>query len=137
MKWTRHPFTLSDDQSKIDVDRVYALLGTTYWSASRSREVVEQCIDHSLCFGLFDGERQIGFVRVISDYTTTSWVSDMVVDGDYRGQGLGRWMMQCVMDHPRLQDTQFVLQTRDAHAFYARLGFEQRPSMMSTSVSYL
>ena len=137
MIWNKNPFSLNDDPSAMDVDVVCALLAATYWSASRSRETVARFLRHSLCFGLFHGERQVGFVRVISDFTTTSWVADMVVDSAYRGQGLGRWMMECVMSHPRLSDTQFVLQTRDAHGFYEGLGFQQRPSLMSTGISYL
>ena len=98
---------------------------------------MKKILAHSHCFSLFDNDVQIGFVRVVTDYSAASWISDMVINPSYRGQQLGQWMLRCVMDHPELKHTQFSLQTEDAHGFYEKLGFKQRPSLMSTPSSYL
>ena len=137
MIWEKGDYWLSDNKEDQDIEAVYALLRTSYWAANRSREVIELVMSHSLCFSLRKGEKYIGFVRVVSDYGSTSWVSDMIVDPGYRGEGLGRWMMEQVMNHPKIKHTQFALQTKDAHSFYEKLGFAQRPVLMSTSSSYL
>lgn len=137
MTWTKEAFTLSDSQEQLDTARIHTLLQTTYWAASRPVDVVQQIVEHSHCFSLWDGDEQIGFVRAITDYTTTTWIADMVIKDEYKGQRLGQWMLECVMNHPRLATTQFALQTKDAHGFYARMGFQQRDSLMSTAVSYL
>ena len=137
MTWELDPFQFSDNAHDIDIERVFSLLKATYWSDSRPLQTIERMIDHSMCFTLLLEERQIGFVRVISDYTTTSWIADMVVDEAFRGRGLGKWMMTCLMRHPRLSHTQLVLQAKDAHHFYERLGFERRSTLMSTPVDYL
>ena len=79
----------------------------------------------------------VGFVRVISDYSSLAWIADMFVDAPHRGKGIGGWMLDCLMEHPQLMGCQFVLQTKDAHTFYEKRGFEQRETLMSTSVPYL
>lgn len=137
MIWTKGAFTLSDDTLTHQIDAIHALLQTTYWAASRPLDIVQQIVEHSHCFALWHGDNLIGFVRVITDYATTSWIADMVIREDYQGQQLGQWMLACVMHHPRLKATQFALQTKDAHRFYQKMGFEQRLSLMSTGVPYL
>ena len=91
----------------------------------------------SLCFFLRSGEQQIGFARVITDGVTTSWLADVVLSEQFQNDGLGSWMMECVMAHPDIAETQFALQTGSAHAFYKRLGFAQNEALMSTAVDYL
>jgi len=137
MTWTRNTFAFSDELDQQQPDQIYALLQTTYWATNRPLDVVEKLIAHSHCFSLRDGSNLIGFVRAITDYTTTTWIADMVIADGYKGQRLGQWMLECVMSHPRLQSTQFALQTKDAHSFYTKMGFEQRDSLMSTAVAYL
>jgi len=94
-------------------------------------------IEKSLCFGLFLGDAQIGFGRAVTDYTVFSWIADIVIDGRHRGQGLGKWMMECMVAHPGISGTQLVLQTRDAHALYEKYGFLKNPALMSTRVVVL
>ena len=137
MIWTKDQYTLSDKVEDQDAEQIYALLDATYWGVNRSLQKVERFIAHSLCFSLFEHDKLVGFVRVVSDYATISWVADMVIAECCRGKSLGSWMMQCVMAHPLLKQTQFALQTKDAHTFYDKLGFKQRPMLMSTDVSYL
>lgn len=137
MEWERGEFLLTDDFSRIDALRTYDLLQSTYWGVRRPRDIVERVIETSLCFGLFLGDTQIGFGRVVSDYTVFSWISDVVVDPQYRSRGLGKWMMERIAAHPSISGTQLVLQTRDAHALYEKYGFRQNPALMSTEVAGL
>lgn len=137
MQWENKGYILYDEKERVDIAALHALLRQTYWAGSRSRDKVEMLVANSTCFSLYNKEELIGFVRVVSDFASTSWVADMVVKSTYRGQGLGQWMMACVLTHPDLVNTQFALQTKDAHSFYEKLGFACRPVLMSTAVSYL
>ena len=131
MEWTNGMFALSDQREKVDIDRVAELLGATYWGAARPRPVVERLVELSLCFSLHYGTEQIGFARIVSDLTVFSWLSDLVIAPRFRGQGLGRWLNECILSHPELKKTQFVLQTTTAHAFYERLGFRGSDKLMT------
>ena len=137
MNWNKKEFKLYDDKDAVDIQQTHALLSQTYWASNRPRIKVEKLIEHSTCFSLFRGDEQVGFVRVVSDFTATSWVADMIVKESCQGLGLGYWMMKCVMSHPKFEHTQFALQTKDAHPFYEKLGFAQRETLMSTDASYL
>ncbi len=137
MKWEFKTYTLYDERTRVDIAQLHTLLQQTYWAKRRSRENMEKLVANSMCFSLYDATELIAFVRVVSDFASTTWVSDMVVKSTHRGQGLGQWMMERVMGHPELSHTQFSLQTKDAHTFYEKLGFAQRPTLMSTAVSYL
>lgn len=124
MKWARNGFRISDDINDLDVTVIHALLRDTYWASDRSRETVERSLSQSLNFGLFDNqERQIGFLRVVTDYVTFAWICDVVVHPDYRGQGLGKWLVACMLEHPGLKSTNKILGTRDAHGLYEQYGF--------------
>src|SRR5262245_36612763 len=110
---------ISIDPAQMDVDAVHAYLTRSYWAEGIPRDVVAKSIESSLCFGLFDGPRQIGFARVITDRSTFAYLCDVYVLEDYRGRGLGKKLMQAVCVHPALQGLrQFVLVTRDAHGLY-------------------
>ena len=137
MIWKKDNFKLYDEKDVVDIQQTHTLLRQTYWAENRPRQKLILAMEHSTCFSLFREDELVGFVRVISDFASTSWVSDMIITETYQGQGLGYWMMECVMSHPRLAHTQFMLQTKDAHAFYEKLGFAQRESLMSTAASYL
>ena len=134
MEWSRDSFILTDARERIDLAITQSLLRNTYWGVRRPPEVVEKMLAHSLPFALLQDGVQVGFGRVVSDFTVFSWVADIVVDTPYRGRGLGKWMMACIAEHPSIKDTQMVLQTRDAHALYERYGFSRNPALMSTHV---
>jgi GNAT superfamily N-acetyltransferase len=99
-------------------------LTRSYWAYGITRETVASSIANSLCFGLFDGSAQIGFARVISDRATFAYLCDVYVSEDYRGRGLGKWLLEVVTSHPDLKRLRrFVLATRDAHGLYEKFGF--------------
>ena len=122
----REGFTVSTDPARLDVDAIHAFLATAYWCEGIPREIVERALRSSLCFGLYAGEQQIGLARVITDGATFAYLCDVYVLPEHRGQGLGTWLMQCVMGHPDLQGfRRFHLVTRDAHELYRHFGFAE------------
>lgn len=130
MEWTDGPITLSDDAGRLDMDYVYESLQKAYWSTGRPRHIVEESFRNSLCFGLYHEGRQIGFTRIVGDKVIFSWFCDVWVDPEFRGRGLGQWMMARVMEHPDVARTRQVLVTKDAQTFYEKVGFERRELMV-------
>lgn len=131
MEWRRNGFILTDERGRVNLDTVARLLAGTHWGYRRPRPVVERLIENSLCFSLFRNTEQVGFARVVTDHSVFSWLSDLVISPELRGQGLGRWLLQCILDHPAISGTQFVLQTRDTHRLYESLGFQQSDKLLT------
>ena len=124
MEWRRGEYTVSDDRWRVDRDVVHRFLSESYWARGIPRHVVERAIRHSLCFGTYHGDAQVGFARMITDHATYAYLADVFVIEAHRGRGLSKWMMECVLAHPELQGLRRVtLATRDAHGLYARFGF--------------
>jgi ribosomal protein S18 acetylase RimI-like enzyme len=122
----RNGFTVSTDPARLDVDAVHAFLTTSYWAEGIPRATVQRSLRNSLCFGLYEGDRQVGLARVITDGATFGYLCDVYVLPELRGRGLGTWLMECVMSHPDLQGLRrFSLVTRDAHELYRPFGFTE------------
>jgi GNAT superfamily N-acetyltransferase len=120
----REDFLISTDPARLDIVAVHAYLTRSYWAAGIAKEVVRKSVEGSLCFGLYEGSRQIGLARVVTDKATFAYLCDVYVLEDYRGRGLGKWLMSVVRSHPDLQHLRrFVLVTRDAHGLYKQFGF--------------
>ena len=118
-------FLISTDRSKLDVDVIHRFLARSYWAEGIPRQTVMRSIENSLCFGVYDNVRQIGFARVISDYATYAYVADVFILEPYRERGLGKELMASIMAHPDLQGLRrWSLGTRDAHGLYAQFGFK-------------
>jgi GNAT superfamily N-acetyltransferase len=125
-EWRRGDYLISTDQSLLDLGVVHGFLGRSYWAAERTQETIKHSIENSLSFGLYHGEdrQQVGFARVVTDFATFAWLCDVFVDEDHRGQGLGVWLTETVVDHPQLSSMRlWILGTRDAHSLYERIGF--------------
>ncbi|MEA4870397.1 MAG: GNAT family N-acetyltransferase [Christensenella sp.] len=116
-------YFISDDPERLQIDRICALLARSYWANQRSRETIEKSIQHSLCFGVYADGVQIGFARCVTDYATIFWLGDVIVDEAYRGQGIGKVLVETIMSHEKLRGVSGILATRDAHGLYARHGF--------------
>jgi len=120
----RDHFTISTDPARLDVDAIADMLTRAYWAKGRSRDVIARYLQHSLTFGVYDGTRQIGLARVVSDYTTFAWLCDVFIHEDYRGRGLSKWLMETIQSHPDLQGLRrWLLATRDAHGLYQQFGW--------------
>ena len=117
--------TLRHTATDADIDIIHACLSAqTYWAQGISREVVARSIENSLPFLLFEGETLLAFARVVTDRATFAYLSDVFVRAPWRGQGLGKQLMDAIVAHGDLQGLRrFVLFTSDAHGLYARYGF--------------
>ena len=117
-------FEISTDRTRLDIDLIHGFLQNSYWAKGRRRTVVERSIRHSLCFGVYRGERQVAFARVVSDRAVFAYLMDVFVVPEFRGRGISKALMRAVVEHPDLQNLRvFLLATRDAHGLYAQFGF--------------
>jgi GNAT superfamily N-acetyltransferase len=136
MEYRRGEFLISTSRERLSMDVVYGFLTNCYWAKGIPREVVARSIEHSLCFGIYDesprlakearqgAPAQVGFARVVSDFATVAYLGDVFVLESHRGQGLSKWLMECVMKHPALQNLRrWILLTRDAHGLYSQFSF--------------
>lgn len=124
MKWTKDEFSITTDKALINVPFVHAFLGRSYWAQNIPLETVQKSIEGSLCFCLLHKNEQIGFARVITDGATFGYLADVFVDEAWRGRGLSKWLMECILAHPSLTGLRrFLLATRDAHGLYRQFGF--------------
>lgn len=123
-EWRRGRYTVSTDPRRLDVEDTAAFLGTTYWARGRPEAIVRRSIEGSIAFGVYDGEEQVGFARVVTDRATFAWVCDVFIRDGHQGRGLGIWLMRCVLAHPELQDLRrWLLASTSARGLYQRLGF--------------
>jgi len=118
-------FLISTSRERLDLNVIHGFLTNCYWAKGIPREVVARLIEHALCFGIYDRNgAQVGFARVISDFATFAYVGDVFVLETHRRLGLGKWLMQCITEHPALQGLRrWILTTRDAHGLYSQVGF--------------
>lgn len=124
-EWKQNNLLVTTDPAKLDVDAIHAFLARAYWCENIPRATVVRAMQHSLCFGLLDGGTQVGLARVVTDGATFAYLCDVYVLEGYRGRGLGKWLIKCVMAHPQLQGLRrFNLVTRDAHQLYEQFGFQ-------------
>jgi GNAT superfamily N-acetyltransferase len=116
---------ITNDRARFDVDLIHHYLSKdSYWARNLTRERCERSIEHSLCFAAFDGQAQVGFARVISDFATFAYVADVFVVPSHRGRGISKGIMQAIRSHPELQGLRrWMLVTRDAHGLYEQYGF--------------
>jgi len=112
------------DPAEFDLDWVAtALSERAYWALGRPRDMIVRSLENSLCYGLFEGPRQVGIARVVTDGATFGWVCDVFVDEAWRGRGLGGRLVDAIVADPRLADVpRLVLATRDAADLYERHG---------------
>ena len=123
-EYGKEQFLITTNRSRLDVEMIHSFLTRSYWAKGIRREVVARSLENSLCFGVYRDTEQIGFARVISDYATYAYIGDVFIVESYCGHGLGKWLMQCIMEHPRLQGLRrWSLVTADAHGLYAQFGF--------------
>ena len=127
LKGIKMNYYILDDKDKLQVNRVVELLNNTYWAASRSKQVIEESIKNSICYGVYDQETNIliGFARVITDFATTYYLCDVIVDENYRGMGIGKALIEKITEDSRYAGMIGLLLTKDAHGLYKQYGFNQ------------
>ena len=123
-EWRQGEYLITTDKSRLDLTLIYNILTKSYWAAGIPLEVVRRSIEHSLSFGLYKEDKQIGYARVITDYATFAYLGDVFILEPFRGQGLSKWLMEVVVTHPELQGfRRWLLLTKDAHGLYKKVDF--------------
>ena len=119
-------YEISTDPARLDRDLIHRFLSEeSYWAKGRSREIIDRGIDHSIPFGVYDGDAQVAFARVVTDRCTFAWIADVFVVAEHRGHGLGKRLVEEILAHPELRVMgRWLLGTADAHGLYSRFGFE-------------
>jgi len=126
MEWSRGGFTISTDPERLDRALIHGFLVDSYWAKAIPREVVDRSIEGSLNFGVYEGDAQVGFARVITDRATFAYLADVFVLESHRGRGLAVWLMEVIRAHPELRNLRrWILVTRDAHELYRKFGFRE------------
>lgn len=118
-------YTISDDKTRLDIDIIGGFLSRSYWANERPIEKTQKAIEHSLCYGVYDQNRQIGFARVITDGATMYYLCDVFIDEQYRGQGIGKKLVETIINSEALQGINGLLGTKDAHSLYESYGFNR------------
>lgn len=119
-------YRIVEGAENLNADEVVSLLRTTYWAAQRPREQIEKSMRRSSCYGVYleDGKKLVGFARVISDYATTYYLCDVIIDAAYRRRGLGTALVSHIDSRPEYRGLRGILITRDAHELYRKFGYE-------------
>ena len=117
---------ISDDKNKLDVELIHKFLTTSYWAEGRTFEEVKNSIENSHCFGVYKGDSQIGFARIVTDYTVIAYLMDVFILEEYRGKGCSKLLLKRIFEDDRLKRVKkWMLATKDAHSLYAEFGFEK------------
>ncbi len=121
----RDGYSISTDPALLDLHAVHAYLTRSYWAAGIPLEMIQRAAAHSLCFGVYHANKQVGFARVITDYATFAYLADVYLLEAHRGRGVGKWLVETILAHPAVQGVRrLMLVTRDAMDLYARYGFQ-------------
>ena len=123
MKWRKGEYFITDDKNSIDLLATKEMLNRTHWAKKRDMVTIKKTIENSLCFSLFHNNRQIGFGRVISDFTTYAMFFDIIIEESWRAKGLGSWLFETMTNHPLIKGLKQVLWTSFAEGLYRKYGF--------------
>lgn len=125
-EWQRDDYLLSSDPQKLDIDWVHRQIAEqSYWAQGQTRAMTERSLAASLTFGIYHQQQQVGFGRLITDYSRFAYLSDVMIDDAHRGKGLGGWFAATILTHPELHTIKrWMLATDDAHEVYRRAGWQ-------------
>jgi GNAT superfamily N-acetyltransferase len=122
---THGEYEISDDPARLDLEAIEQLLHGTYWASDRSRASIQQSLARSISIGAYYRGRQAGFGRIVTDGVSIAWICDVVIDEAHRGAGLGKALVEALVNHPEIASLRQILATRDAHALYEQFGYER------------
>jgi GNAT superfamily N-acetyltransferase len=118
------PLEISSDKIQLDIPVIHQFLTHSYWARGIEISDVEKSIEHSMCIGAYIGMQQVGFARLITDYTTFGYLADVFVLEAYRGQGIASAMISWLLEQPETQQLRrILLATKDAHPLYSSFSF--------------
>ena len=118
-------FIISDDKTRIDVQTVIEFLASSYWADKRSAETIKQSTRNSICYGVYDGEKMIGYARIVTDGSTMYYLCDVFILEEYRKQGISKMLIEIITNAPEFEWMTGILGTRDAHGLYEQFGFQK------------
>ncbi|WP_346917078.1 GNAT family N-acetyltransferase [Clostridium sp.] len=125
MEWNEGMYKISNDKSLLSIKKISNLLSKSYWASKRTMEVIQKSIDNSICYGVYYNDEQIGYGRIITDYATTYYICDIIIDENHRGKRLGRKLIECMIEFEDFGKKFGILSTRDAHDLYKKYGFRK------------
>ena len=121
---TKDNLTISTDPQRLDLEAVCGFMARSYWAQNRTRPTIERALRNSLVFGAYEESCMVAMARIVTDYVTFAWLCDVFVREEYRGRGIGKWLMESILAHPELQGLRrWLLATRDAHGLYSQYGY--------------
>lgn len=129
-------FLISTNKKLLDINIIHAYLSErSYWAQGIPIKTVLQSIKHSVCFGVYTKQQQIGFARLITDNATFAYLADVFILESYRGKGLSKWLMQCIHEYPQTKHLRrWMLTTKDAHGLYAQFGWQSLNEDMAVRI---
>jgi hypothetical protein len=130
--YSKNNYCICDDRNKVQFDEVKSLLKQSYWANNRDVDTIRTSINNSICFSLFHNEIQVGFGRVVTDFASVAYISDVIIDSKHRSEGLGKWLVDTIVNDPRWKSKFQILVTDDAHSLYEQFGFSSSHKLMST-----
>jgi GNAT superfamily N-acetyltransferase len=134
MEWVKDQYKVSDDPSLLDIKAIHGFLETSYWAKGRTFQTVADSISASFILGLYLGDKQIGFSRAITDFVTFSYLCDVYVLEEHRGNRLGHFLLECLFSHPRFKNVRWILKTTYSQSLYRDFGFTDFESTTSWMV---
>ena len=117
---------ISDDKARLDIELIHKFLTNSYWAEGRSIESVKKSIEHSICYGVYKADRQIGFARIVTDSTIFAYLMDVFILEEHRDKGYSKLLLKKIFEDDRFKSIKkWMLATKDAHSLYAQFGFSE------------
>jgi GNAT superfamily N-acetyltransferase len=124
---TYQGYLISNNKDLLSLNRIHAFLSRSYWANQRSKEKIAQSIKNSECFGIYLKNDQVGFARIVTDYSVMYWLCDVFIDEKHREKGLGKKLIETIVNQEELKNLTGILGTLDAHPLYEKFGFQKDP----------
>jgi len=118
-------YKFSDNKELIQINKIFELLENSYWAKSRKRELTIKAIENSICVGIYFKNEMVGFARLVTDYATMYWLGDVIINEKHRKKGLGKKLIDLIINMKELEGLFGLLATKDAQKLYEKYGFKK------------